>query len=252
VTGWLAPVRAALDASARETTFFFRDDDAGWDDEALFALLDLFHVRGLPLDLAVIPAVLSPGLARDLARRATALPELLGLHQHGFTHANHEQAGRSCEFGAARPRAAQLADIAAGQRRLDRLLPGLVEPIFTPPWNRCTADTGSCLVELGIGTLSRDSTAVPLGLPALHELPVRVDWLARRRRTALGRPQVGLLLAAAIGADRPVGVMFHHAAMDAASRAATAELLDLLVEHPGARCTRMGALTAPANREVIA
>ena len=35
VSGWLDPLRSVLDVSDEQVRFFFRDDDAGWDDEAL-------------------------------------------------------------------------------------------------------------------------------------------------------------------------------------------------------------------------
>src|SRR4051794_33505250 len=86
----------SLDRSPRRLEVFFRDDDAGWDDDRLLALVDLFAERGLPLDLAVIPAELSARLASALVARD------VGLHQHGYSHANHEVEGRKCEFGPGR------------------------------------------------------------------------------------------------------------------------------------------------------
>ena len=41
MTMWLDPLRAALDDTPRPVDFFFRDDDAGWDDERLFAMLEV-------------------------------------------------------------------------------------------------------------------------------------------------------------------------------------------------------------------
>ena len=79
---------------------FFRDDDAGWRDDRLLALLDLFAEHALPLDVAVIPAALGEPVAAELRGRAGAR---LGLHQHGFAHANHEPDGRKHEFGPSRP-----------------------------------------------------------------------------------------------------------------------------------------------------
>ena len=52
-----------------------------------------------------------------------------------------------------------------------------MEPIFTPPWNRCTIDTGTALAELGFRVLSRESRAEPLGVPGLLELPIHIDWV---------------------------------------------------------------------------
>jgi hypothetical protein len=36
---WLDPLRVALDEASGPVDFFVRDDDAGWDDERLFAML---------------------------------------------------------------------------------------------------------------------------------------------------------------------------------------------------------------------
>ena len=158
---------------------FFRDDDAGWGDARLFELLDRFAAHSLPVDLAVIPMELDRALADELAARPR-----VGLHQHGLAHVNHEREGRKHEFGPSRDAAAQRADIAAGRERLADLLGERVDPIFTPPWNRCTADTGRCLAELGFEVLSREARAAPLDVPGLRELPVSVDWFAHRHGRA--------------------------------------------------------------------
>ena len=85
---WPHAVRTALDEAPAPVELFFRDDDAGWGDERLLELLDLFAALGLPVDLAVIPAALDAGLAAELRARGIALA--VGLHQHGYAHANHE------------------------------------------------------------------------------------------------------------------------------------------------------------------
>ena len=178
---------------------FFRDDDAGWADERLLELIDRFASAGLPLDLAVIPAALSGPLADALVDRD------VGLHQHGYAHRNHQTEGRKCEFGSARGRLEQFEDISSGRARLQRLLGPRLDPFFTPPWNRCTADTGSVLVELGFALLSREHKAEPLGV--LPELPVHLD-VAR-----LSPEELDTRFAALVGSG-PIGVMFHHGVME--------------------------------------
>jgi peptidoglycan/xylan/chitin deacetylase (PgdA/CDA1 family) len=220
-------VRAALDARGGPITLFFRDDDAGWRTDRLPALLDLFAEFALPIDLAVIPAALDRALADELAERP------IGLHQHGFAHLNHEPDGRKFEFGPSRNAEAQRDDIEAGARRLERLLGDRVDPIFTPPWNRCTADTGRCLLALGFQALSREHKAEPLSLPGLNELAIHVDWCKPDREDRLTK---------ALEQAGPVGVMFHHAEMDAAERARVGDLLALLAEHPRVRTQSMAAL----------
>jgi hypothetical protein len=173
------------------------------------------------------------GLAAELAARP------VGLHQHGLAHVNHEREGRKCEFGPARHAAAQSGDIGAGRERLAALLGDRVDPIFTPPWNRCTADTGECLASLGFRVLSRESRAEPLGEPGLEELSVCVDFVRLEPDAA------GERMADAIRAGGPVGVMLHHAVMDAGAMRRADDLLALVAGHAGARPARMMELAGP-------
>jgi peptidoglycan/xylan/chitin deacetylase (PgdA/CDA1 family) len=244
--GWLDPLRMALDAANEPVTFFFRDDDAGWADDRLLELLHVFARYGVPVDLAVIPQALDQLLARRLLACAEAHPGAIGLHQHGFAHRNHEPVGRKQEFGPSRSREQQRSDIAEGRRRLHQLLGPFAQPIFTPPWNRCTAVTISCVAELGFRALSRDARAEPPVEVDLFELPVRVDWFAKRKGAPLGRDEVGELLARSVASDAAVGVMLHHVVMGAGERRRLNELLALVATHPRVRCRSMLELTQSA------
>jgi peptidoglycan/xylan/chitin deacetylase (PgdA/CDA1 family) len=231
-SAWLRPVAAALDAAEAPCPFFFRDDDAGWADDRLLALLDRFEAHGLPVDVAAIPAELTPGLARQLAGRAKAAG--VRLHQHGWEHVNHEPVGRKCEFGGSRDAAAQAGDVAAGTARLAALLGDLVDPVFTPPWNRCTPTTADVLAGQGFAVLSRDVSAGTVGRPGLAEVPVTVDWFGGRKGVRWTRGELAGRLAAGVEAGGPVGVMLHHAVTDAAELAAVDELLALVAATPAA------------------
>lgn len=240
--GWLDPIRAALDRTGRPVRFFFRADDVGWDDDALWALLKLFARHSLPVDLAVIPSEVTDGLARSLRVHAEWSSRGIGFHQHGFAHLNYETTGRKNEFGPSRPRRQQRRDIAAGQKRLVDLLGSSTDPIFTPPWNRCTRTTGQCLAELGFRVLSREARALLLDIPHLLELPVSIDWFAHRKGVRLSKPDFGQLVASAIRRGRPVGIMFHHAVMNEDERDAAGALLALVSQHPMAVPSLMRAL----------
>jgi len=239
----------ALSEAGAPVTLFFRDDDGGWEDVRLRALLELHERHGMPLDLALIPDALSPQLVRDLERRA-ARSDALGLHQHGRTHLNHESAGRKCEFGPSRKAVDQYTDIESGRNTLAGLFGERVDPIFTPPWNRCTQVTVVSLSALEFRVLSRDRGADELNLFGLMELPVDVDWCGRfdaagSRLHKDAQPDVTELdrrLARAAARGGPVGVMLHHAVMDEASLDALSALLALVARHPHARCARMATL----------
>lgn len=230
----LAELEEALDRAPAPVRFFFRDDCVGWADAQLFALLDLFEAERVPLDLAVIPAALDEAAASELRERLDASAGRMRAHQHGFAHRDHQRDGLPSEFGSGRALEQQRADLHLGAERLARQLAPFVDPIFTPPWNRCRPETASLMRARGLRVLSRDGGAGPLGVPGVAELPVTVDWLERSR--------CGSELARSAREDVAVGVRLQHARMDAGDRAALAALLELLGSHPRARCAPMRSL----------
>lgn len=239
---WLEPVERALTAAAGPVDVFFRDDDAGWADDRLFEMLEVFARHGTPVDLAVIPFALESSLANRLLRWRRERSALVGLHQHGAHHVNHESRGRKCEFGPSRSREDQSGDLAAGKRRLEALL-GSVDPIFTPPWNRCTQVTVDCLERHGFRVLSQDITAPRLGSVFLERLPVAVDWCKWREGPGSSWQSLGQRVADALaGESGPVGIMLHHAVMDEDDRSRLDALLSTLARSEIVRCHRMVSL----------
>lgn len=249
MSAWLAELRHALDVSPQRVAFFFRDDDVGWSDDRLLELLDLFARHSIPIDLAAIPAALTLKLSAVLRSRIEAQPDRVAIHQHGFAHLNHESEGRKCEFGATRDSALQRSDIESGKRRLFELFGPRVNPVFTPPWNRCTAVTGECLRAAGFRILSRDATAMTLNLDGLYELPVTIDWFARRKGVRLSLNELGAALAATVRTSAPIGIMFHHALMDADEQRWAGELLALLASHRNAQCYLMERLATDLSQD---
>ena len=241
----LKAVLAALDSAPGPVQFILRDDDAGWDDARLFALLDCTERAGVPIDLAVIPQATGTALGALLRARVDAAPFHIGLHQHGWSHQNHETCARKCEFGAARERAAQSLDLTLGRDRLHALFGARLDPIFTPPWNRCSPATPALLAELGYAALSRDR-----GAPAQHALPelaVDVDWCKLRAGAGDGAP-IAFELARRIGVGASVGarvgLMLHHAQMDRADLDLLGAWLPQWARHPHARWIPMRNLLA--------
>lgn len=227
---WLDPVRDVLDGLDRPRTVFVRDDDTGWEHGRLVRLLDLMERYDAPIDLAAIPTATTRQIADELrARRAGGA--LVGVHQHGFSHTNHQIAGRSCEFGTDRRRRDQHTDIAAGRRRLEDVFADVLDPFFTPPWNRCTRDTAAVLCDLGFTALSRDLTAEPFGIPGLAEPRVGFDWFAKRKGVALTRDELGSHLADRVAAHGTLGLMFHHGVMDDTDFSGVEELVALVSRH---------------------
>ena len=241
---WLDPLRAALDEAPGRIDFFLRDDDAGWDDERLFAMLAVVDRHALAIDLAVIPKELTSSLAETLIARGERSGGRLGLHQHGLAHRSHEPDGRKCEFGPSRDREAQRHDLTEGQRLLEQMLPGMSQPVFTPPWNRCTRVTAELLAELGFRVLSRHVSEPSLEVPDLAAVPVSVDWsYAKRDGRRLTFDELGELAGERVRLGGAVGVNLHHAVMDDEELGLLDELCRLLATHDAARCRPLLELT---------
>ncbi|MGB7208465.1 MAG: glycosyltransferase [Pyrinomonadaceae bacterium] len=228
---WLEPVRNALEHRKMPVKVFFRDDDAGIENDRLGKLLDVFESFATPVDIAVIPKEISAEFAIELRRRIEARPTLFSIHQHGYEHVNHEAIGRKCEFGTSRNKGQQFFDITAGRQILKGLFGELPQPIFTPPWNRCTRETGEALVEAGFSVLSRESGAEPLAIIDLGEIPVSIDWFAKRKGVGFTRKQIGETMAEAISTQSQVGIMLHHAVMDEEELFHLSELLRLFSKY---------------------
>jgi hypothetical protein len=240
MTAWLNLVSQVLDESDTGVDFFFRDDDVGWANDDFRALLACFGRHSVPLDIAAIPGALTVEFADEICALHDEAPALLGIHQHGFSHTNHEVAGRKCEFGTSRTREDQYSDIQLGKMKLEAMLGSALDPIFTPPWNRCTEITGECLRALGFRVLSRDSTAPSLALPGLNELPVSIDWFAKKSGARLSFERLGALLAKVVKqSQQPVGIMLHHQLMSVDEHQLLGDLLALLSTHPQSRCKLM-------------
>ncbi len=220
-------LEALLSAREKPVKVFFRDDDGGWADDHLQALCEDFTNLELPLDIAVIPDALSDR-SIELISRLINSSDRFAIHQHGFTHANHQLQGRSCEFGSDRSYQQQYDDIAAGKKILAAAFGSTVKPIFTPPWNRCNGDTASALHALDIEYLSRIVRSEPIDT-AVPEFPVTVDWLKKNKGVALNQAQLIEYICGHFNTgDDVIGIMLHHEHMDQDNRALFGDFVDTL------------------------
>ena len=206
---------------------FFRNDDGGWADERLRELTNEFIEQDLPLDIAVIPDALSQASV-DVIGALLEAGDRVAVHQHGFSHVNHQLSGRSCEFGGDRNYEQQQSDIAKGQQKLADTFGTQVTPIFTPPWNRCTSDTAVALQSLGFQQLSRIINSEPID-KAVPEIPVAVDWLKKRKGERLKTHELVNYISGLFDTeDEIIGVMLHHEHMDQENRDLLRQLVDTL------------------------
>jgi hypothetical protein len=223
---WIAAgVARAAGARRAPTAVFFRADDIGVPGARFEMLIRLFARHRAPLCLAVVPAWLTPQRWAALARVGQRHPDLWCWHQHGWRHQNHEIQGKKQEFGPARSDAALARDLAQGRARLAALMGPDFCPVFTPPWNRCTAAALQWLKQNGYRGLSRSRGSQPASPAGLPEWPVDIDLHTIRAadrasgwRTLLEALEQSLT-------NTHCGVMIHHQRMNLAAF----EALDLLL-----------------------
>jgi len=228
-----------LESSVKHYQVFFRDDDGGWADSRLQSLCDCFGQMAVPLDIALIPDALTSSTVTLLRALLSDSSALFHMHQHGFAHVNHQTQGRSCEFGSERDFAHQFDDIAQGQQILHDHLESSAEPIFTPPWNRCTTATKRALEQLGFRALSRITGSEPLS-GNLVELPVAVDWLKKKHGVRLEAEDIILQITTQFKSEQPViGIMLHHEHMDRENRALLTRTVNVLQQSKRVRFVSM-------------
>jgi hypothetical protein len=220
--------RAAEDRSARPpATVWFRADDIGVPGRKFQRMLEIFTAHQVPLAPALVPTWLTISRWKVLARLGDAGAHLWGWHQHGWRHQNHEPAGKKQEFGPTRSTAALRSDLVRGHRRLAAILGDALLPVFTPPWNRCSAEALVQLQMLGFQAVSRSSGAKPPSPEGLPDLTVNVD-LHTRKASRAKRDWASLLdeLAAALSGGW-CGIMLHHQRMNTTAF----DFLDILLQH---------------------
>jgi peptidoglycan/xylan/chitin deacetylase (PgdA/CDA1 family) len=226
-TGQLAAGLATADETRPgPTRVYFRADDVAVPGDRFTQLAALFRRHGVPLGLAVVPAWLTPARWQALGRATAGGKDLWCWHQHGWRHKNHETIGKKQEFGPARTTEAIAGDLTRGRRKLEALMGRAFQPIFTPPWNRCSANTLALLAEMGYKAVSRSRGSRPPAPPGLAELAMDVD-LHTGRATSAAQGWRQLTAALTAGLSRPrCGIMIHHQRMPPAAF----DFLDRLLE----------------------
>jgi hypothetical protein len=217
-----------LAARTTPVNVFFRDDDVGWYGDRLRSLCETFSEADVELDLAVIPAALDRAKSADLIRLSRQHAHVLNFHQHGYAHVNHQTAGRKCEFGSDRGVEVQRRDIERGRGRMREVLGELVDPIFTPPWNRCTRETSSALQALDFMALSRILGSAEVEHFGLTSIPVSIDWEKKRGGVKLSWAEFCLYAERFFHVDKVVGVMLHHEHMAADNLYRLSRFIDTL------------------------
>lgn len=203
----------------RVATFWWRDDDSVDITPALNDLISVSAEAGIPIMLAVIPALLTPEF------KAHSFPSSVRLAQHGYKHNNlaHPDAKKS-EFGPKRKQTDMITEIAQGFRDVMALENAI--SVFVPPWNRMDMTLLSPMQEVGIRAIStftpRQHAEPVSGLRQVNTHADVVDW--HGSRGFAGEQSVLAQITGHLSARRtglvdctePTGLLTHHLVHDIA------------------------------------
>ena len=207
-------------ADGRRADLWCRDDDACRDSPALDRLLGIARGAEVPVALAVIPALVEPGLVDVLAQARFAT-----VVQHGYAHRNHAPPGaRNWELGIQRPVPETLAELAKGRAGLLSSFGPRFRPVLVPPWNRIDPLVVERLPEAGFTGLSTFGPRARVHpVSGLVQCNTHVDLIAWRRDRAFIGVEAALdRLIAHLAARRdgsvdpaePTGILTHHLDLD--------------------------------------
>jgi hypothetical protein len=228
-----------LEREGRTVSVFFRDDDIDIKEDSLRRMMDVFYLHGVPANLEVVPGCLTEEAVAWLCEQQAEFPLLIELNQHGWMHRNHELAGKKCEFGPSRNFQQQIADLANGKHRMDQAFPGAWNPVFTPPWNRCTSDTYLAIETLGFRVLSKNRGDVPVTAYKFKEISTSIDIFHWKGETRLKEPgEIFMAIRNQCRTDEPIGILLHHKVMSSAALSLLSLLLETLSRYRSVRFHR--------------
>lgn len=214
---------ACLDAACEHlgkngpANVFFRADDVAVPGKNFVKLMQIFVRNRVPLNLAVVPAWLTDDRWKYLRNAGGYEPKFLCWHQHGWRHVSHELAGKKQEFGPGRIAVDVEKDLLQGRQRLEQILGKNFCPVFTPPWNRCSAAAMRLLQKHDYIGVSRSVNASPLPPKGLRDFFVNMDLHTRKERAPVSDWKFLLSeLGNGIAAGH-LGIMIHHQRMNAAA-----------------------------------
>lgn len=222
-------ISSGVEKNGTAPRIFFRADDIGYPSRQFTRLIEDFTRLQAPLCLAFVPSWTTPSRLETLETILDLKSSQWCLHQHGYTHRNHQLQGKKGEFGTAREDAAITSDLRRGRARLQQYLGKNFYPVFTPPWNRCSNSTIKILKKQGFFAISRSLGADPPTM-AFRDFQVTVDLHTRREKP---QDQLWAILkelenSLAIGLG---GIMIHHQRMKTKDYLLLEILLERLAAH---------------------
>jgi peptidoglycan/xylan/chitin deacetylase (PgdA/CDA1 family) len=223
--------------AGRTASFWWRDDDAGPDDDRLAPFLEQRRCLDVPVALAVVPAWLTPPTVRRILadRDATVL-------QHGWQHRDNTSGERKrTELVDGMETLAD--DLAHGAELLRSAFGARFRKVMVPPWNRIDPGIRARLAGLGFAGLSAHGVRRAGQVDGLHVANAHIDLMDWRASAFAGEDAVldqavghlALRRQGAADANEPTGLMTHHRVHDRDAAAFLDRFVTVVRDHGAAQ-----------------
>lgn len=153
-----------------KTKFWFRDDDAGMDNNSLKNLMDYLSNKNINLLIAAIPKLSNANLKVLLDNYDNYI-----VAQHGYAHVSHTDSDSS-EYPDLRDINDIKAELIEGNQILEKLFEDKYIKVFIPPWFEVGNNTKKLLKENNYIALSNYWNN-KINLDGLIEINTQVDFV---------------------------------------------------------------------------
>ena len=194
----------------KNVNFWFRDDDAGIDDEGLEFLVNFMNELNVNLFIAAIPVKVSNYLATKLKKYSN-----ISIGQHGFSHKNYSLVGQS-EYPKDRNKDEVRNELIIGRKNLKDIFKDKFINIFIPPWFEIDEETKKILAQEKYGAISNywDNN---INKYNLIEANCQIDYVNWNKAYTFGGEDFVLMqLISELLKDKEIyniGILLHHERM---------------------------------------
>ena len=155
-----------------KTKFWFRDDDAGIDNDSLDNLMQYLTNKNINLLIAAIPELSDDKLKLLLAKYDNYI-----IAQHGYSHTNYSKDELS-EYPDTRTKEVIATELTNGDRILSTLFNNKFIKVFVPPWFEIGGKTKKIIKEHDYLAISNywKNQINPNGIIEINSQVDLVDW----------------------------------------------------------------------------
>ncbi len=206
--------------------FWFRDDDAGIDNNSLDTLMDYLNKKNINVLIAAIPKLSNNELKFILDKYYNYL-----IAQHGYEHINYTN-GDSSEYPDTREVEVINKELLEGNKILEKLFENKYKKIFIPPWFEIGNKAKKILKDNNYLAISNYWTN-KINFDELVEINSQVDFVNWDDAYTFGGEDFVLkqIISEINSGNKCIGLLLHHERIGKETYYFLDKLIDVILEN---------------------